>query len=174
MITKRDRISNLRFADDVLMMAISLKQLKRMITGFKESTEAQGLEIHGTTKILTNQKTNKLKELEIDGLRVEIFSPKAKVKYLVQMITFVDQETEVQHRIRCAWSALSRHRQELTSQSYLPRRRLHLFDAVVQPTITHGAGTWSTTKEIEKNSALPSAEYVSSFRQREHTKRKTK
>ena len=43
---KRDCISNLRFADDVLMMANSLKQLKRMMTDFKRSTEAQGLAIH--------------------------------------------------------------------------------------------------------------------------------
>ena len=31
----RDCISNLRFADNVLMMATSLKQLKRMIADFK-------------------------------------------------------------------------------------------------------------------------------------------
>ena len=59
-----------------------------MMADFKKSTEVQGLEIHpDRTKILTNQTSNKLKEIEIDGM----------------MITFVDQKTtEVQHRIRCA------------------------------------------------------------------------
>ena len=67
------------------------------------------------------------------------------------MITCMDQETtEVQHRMRCAWSAIARHRQELTSKSYLLRHRLHLFEAVVTPTIMHGVGTRTTTEEHEK------------------------
>ena len=34
---------------------------------------------------------------------------------------------------------------------YLFRHRLHLFGAVVTPTITYGARTWTTTEEHEKN-----------------------
>ena len=41
---------NLRFADDVLMMANSLKQHKRMMTDFERSTKAKGLEIHQTKR----------------------------------------------------------------------------------------------------------------------------
>ena len=105
---------------------------------------------------------------------VEILPLEVKAKYLEQMITFVDQETtEVQRRIRCAWSAFTKHRQELTSQSYLLRHRLHLFDAVVAPTITYGAGSWATTKEHEQCSALHSAECLDlASRQKENTKAK--
>ena len=78
-------------------------------------------------------------------MHVEMLPPEWKIKYLGQMITLVDQETtEVQHRIRCAWSAFTKHRQEPTSLFY---RLQHLFDAVVTPTITYGAGTWATVKE---------------------------
>ena len=109
-------ISNLLFADDVLMMETSAKQIRKMIVDFKQRYR---LEIHpDRTKILTNQKTYRTREVEIDGMHVEILLHQGKAKYLGQMITFVDQETaEVQHRIRCAWSAFARHRQELTSQS---------------------------------------------------------
>ena len=70
---------------------------------------------------------------------------------LKQKTTFVDQETtEVQHRIRCAWSAFTKHRQKLTSRSYRLQHRLHLFDAVVTPSITYGAGSGATAKEHEK------------------------
>ena len=87
----RDCISNLRFADDVLMMANFLKQLKRMMSDFKTSTEAQGLEMHADRKtVLSNQKSNRLKEIEIDGMHVEILPPEGKVKYLGQRITFMD------------------------------------------------------------------------------------
>ena len=88
-----------------------------MIEDFK-NTDAHGLEIHPSkTKIRTNQRTNKLREIEIGEMRVEILLPGGKVKHLGQLITFAVQETtEVQYRIWCAWS---RHRQGLTSQSFL-------------------------------------------------------
>ena len=78
-----------------------------------------------------------------------VLPPKGTVKYLEQqMITFVDHETtEVQHRIRCAWSEFAKHRQELTSQSHLLRHRLQVVDAVVTPIITYGAGTWATSSQ---------------------------
>ena len=84
-------------------------------------------------------------------MRAEMLPLAGKVKYLGQMITFVDQETtEVQHRIRCASSAFTKHRQELTLQSYFFRHRLPLCDAVVTPTMKYGGGTKATTKESEK------------------------
>ena len=106
-------------------------------------------------------------------MHVELLLPEGNVKYLEQMITFVDQETtEVQQRIRCAWSAFAKHREELTSQSYLLRLWLHQFDAVVTPTITYDAGTWPQ-QNTKKCSALPSAECSdSSSRQKEKTKTK--
>ena len=102
MVKKRDWKSNLCFADDVLMMANAVKQLKKMIEDFKKSTEAQGLEIHPSkNKILTNHKTNKLRVIEIDEMHVEILPHEGKAKCLEEVVTFVDKETtEVQHRIR--------------------------------------------------------------------------
>ena len=76
-------------------------------------------------------------------------------------------------RIRCGWSAFAKHRQELTSKSYVLRHRLHLFDAVVTPTITYRAGTWATTKEHSKCSAMHSAAcFDPSSRQQEKNKKK--
>ena len=40
---QRDCISNLRFADDVLLISSSLNQLNKMMTDFKRSTERMGL-----------------------------------------------------------------------------------------------------------------------------------
>ena len=106
----------------------------------------------------------------------EILLPEGKVKYLGQMITLMDQESsEVQHIIRCDWSAFARHRQELTSKSYLHRHRFHLFDAVVTPTILYGARRWTATEEHEKRSVQHSAECcILSFRQKIHKNNKHK
>ena len=53
-----DCLSNLRFADDVLLFSTSLKQLKNMMMSeFKRSTESVRLKTHPEkTKILCNQK----------------------------------------------------------------------------------------------------------------------
>ena len=51
-----DCLTNLRFADDVLLLASSKKQLRKMLYEFKKSTEKVGLRIHPEkTKILSNQ-----------------------------------------------------------------------------------------------------------------------
>ena len=82
------------------------------------------------------------------------FLPQGEVKCSGQMTTFVDQETTwAQHRIRCAWSAFAKRRQALTSQSYLQRHRLHLFDAVVTPAISYSQGM-GYNKRTRKNAPL--------------------
>ena len=69
-----DCLTNLRFADDVLLFSTSLVQLQKMCD-FKQSTESVGLKIHlDKTKILSNQSTNKRKEVEINNIKVEILS----------------------------------------------------------------------------------------------------
>ena len=52
-----DCLTNLRFADDVLLFSTSLVQRQKMVCDIKQSTESVGLKIHpGKTKILSNQK----------------------------------------------------------------------------------------------------------------------
>ena len=51
-----DCLTNLRFADDVLLFVTSKEQLRKMLCEFKKSTEKVGLRIHpDKTKILSNQ-----------------------------------------------------------------------------------------------------------------------
>ena len=66
----------------------------KKIADFKNNTEAQGLENHpDKTQILTSPKTNRTREVEIDGMHVETLPHEGKVKYLGHMITIVDQES---------------------------------------------------------------------------------
>ena len=57
-----DCLTNLRFADDVLLFSTSLEKLREMLCDFKSSTEAVGLGIHpDKTKILSNQRQSESK-----------------------------------------------------------------------------------------------------------------
>ena len=150
-----DCLTNLRFADDVMMFATSKEQIRKMLCEFKKVTEEVGLRIHpDKTKILSNQSTidsDTKKHLEVDNMKVEILTRGESTKYLGQMITFQQQETtEIRNRIRAAWATFHKYRQELTSKNYMLKHRLRLFDATIYPTVCYAAETWTPTKEHER------------------------
>ena len=61
---KEDCLTNLRFADDVLLFSTSLNKLEEMLCDFKRSTESGGLEIHPSkSKVFSNQNSAKRKEV---------------------------------------------------------------------------------------------------------------
>ena len=68
-----DCLTNLRFAEDVLLFSISLEKLREMLCDFRTSTEAVGLGIHpDKTKILNNQDKVKAKEITVDNIKIEV------------------------------------------------------------------------------------------------------
>ena len=136
-----DCLTNLRFADDVLLFSTSLEKLREMLCEFKASTEAVGLGIHP-------DKTN---EIEVDNIKIEILEKKASARYLGQKIMFEDQDTEeIKNRLKAAWAAFHKYRQELTSKDYRLCHRLRLFSMVVTPTMTYASSTWTLTLKHEK------------------------
>ena len=76
-----DCLTNLRFADDVLLFSTSVNKLRDMLCEFKISTEAVGLGIHpDKTKILSNQDKMKVKEIEVDNIKIEILGKTASAR----------------------------------------------------------------------------------------------
>ena len=142
-------------ADDVLLLASSKEQLRKMLFEFKKSTEKVGLRIHPEkTKLLSNQSiinSDTKKELEIEDMKIEILTRNESVIYLGQKISFHHQETtEIKNRIRAAWATFRKYRQELTSKNYMLSHRLRPFDAAISPTICYAAGTRTPNKEHER------------------------
>ena len=150
-----DCLTNLRFADDVMLFATSKEQIRKMLCEFNKATEKVGLRIHpDKTKILSNQSTiisDTKKHLQVDGMSIEVLTRNESVKYLGQRISFYQQETtEIKSRIRAAWATFHKYRQELTSKNYMLKHRLRLLDATDSPTVCHAAGTWAPNKEHER------------------------
>ena len=100
-----DCLTNMRFADDVLLFTSSKEQLQKMLCDFKRSTEKVGLKIHpAKTKNLSNQSSNIRKDMATDNIKVEILTRNGSTKYLGQIITFLHHETtQIKNRIRTAW-----------------------------------------------------------------------
>ena len=152
---ERDCLTNLRFADDVMLFATSKGQIQNMMCEFKEATEKVGLTIHpNKTKILSNESSmnsDTKRYIKIGDMDIEILAKSESVKYLGQRISFYQQETlEIKSRIRAAWTSFRKYRQELTSKKYMLKLRLRLFDATVSPTLCYASGTWSPSREHER------------------------
>ena len=124
----------------------------KMMCDFRQSSESVGLKIHlDKTKILSNRSANKRKEVEINNIKVEMFSACESAKDLGQTTTCQQQKkAEIKNRIRAAWASFYRYKQELTSRWYFLQHRLRLLNMVITPTLSYASGTWTISKEHER------------------------
>jgi hypothetical protein len=99
-----ERLLNLRFADDILLVSRSLRVLKRMLEELQIAVREVGLELHfGKTKILANEQGRKQSHatsIELGGGKVDILPPGECTQYLGRVFSFMDFHThEIKHRI---------------------------------------------------------------------------
>ena len=70
------RLTNLRFADDVLLMASSAAELQQMLQGLASAAARVGLELHyGKTVVLNNKfarETDRRRHLQINEQHVKV------------------------------------------------------------------------------------------------------
>ena len=149
------RVTNLRFADDVLLIGRSLAQISAMLESVHREAQQVGLQLHpDKTKILTStgrtQERVTRRHIKIGDMRIEVLPRTASVKYLGRQITFgALHEDELDHRLRSGWAKFTQHKQELASKTYSLNDRLRFFDAVITPTVLYGAECWTMTKAME-------------------------
>ena len=100
-----DSLLNLRFADDLLLFAKSLKVLKKMMTELQTAVGKVGLHLHmGKTKILTNCKDKRLSEITCRGQAVKILAASNAEKYLGRKLSTQDyHHVELENRLASAW-----------------------------------------------------------------------
>ena len=143
-----DCLTNMRFADDVLLFASSKEQLRKMLCEFKRIIEKVGLRIHPQkTKILSNQSSDTRKEIEINDRKVEILTRGESTKLWPDdnFPATGDDRNQKSNQGR-----LGNVPQVQTGADILLKHQLRLFDAVVTPTMSYVSGTWSPTKEHER------------------------
>lgn len=133
-----DMLTNLRFADDVLLVATSELRF-------------------GKTEILCNKfcRDNRQSEtaasISIGGNIVEILPVTGDTMYLGRLLSFSDfHAKELRHRINKGWKKFAVHKKTLCDKSALLSHRLKLFAATVTPTVLHGSCTWTLTADMER------------------------
>ena len=149
------RLTNLRFADDILLTGRSLTQVSGMLHIVQLEATKCGLQLHpDKTKIISstgrNQGRPKSRHMPIGDMRIEVLPRDVSLKYLGRQILFGDYHlVELRHRVRAGWTKFMEHKQELTNKHYSLNDRLRLFDAVISPTVLYGSECWTLTQNME-------------------------
>ena len=130
--THATRLTNLCFADDVLLFARTLPQLTTMLTDLHDVAKTYGLELHlDKTHILTNLSKRRGRQagntVTVGGRPVTILQHDDSTKYLGRKLTFSDHHTtEINNRISTTWRKFNALRNELTNRRYPLHSRIRL------------------------------------------------
>ena len=132
------RLSNVRYADDVVLFGKTIDEITRMVEMLVEEFAVVGLELNASkTKILTNACPD-FDFVDIAGSLVEIIQEQAHHKYLGRYISseFAFREiSEINHRTQCAWHKFGQHANMFCNRDIGIHLRFKLFDATITPTL---------------------------------------
>ena len=103
-----EKLSDLRFADDVALTTEDVKDMEHQFNTLTEESLKTGLKIHeGKTKFMTNIDTTD--NIQIDGTEIEQMTNN---KYLGQTIAMENRiKQEVSMRIKAGWSVFGKYRE---------------------------------------------------------------
>lgn len=138
--------NNLRFADDIALIAANLNQLQTMISQLHQESGKVGLKMNlSKTKVMTNIDDDTVIKVGHDGIeRVDNYI------YLGHKLKLgLDNQTaEVKRRVGLGWAAFGKLRLIFKSKMNNSLKR-KVFDSCVLPVLTYGAEALTLTKASE-------------------------
>lgn len=136
-------LNNLRFADDVVLMADNLNELSEMLKELINASKEAGLIVNfSKTKIMTNQA--ELKNLEIGEDKIECVE---NIIYLGQTISLENKtEKEINNRIALGWKKFWSLKYIL-KENFSIKSKIDIMNSCILPVITYGSQTWSMNKK---------------------------
>ncbi|KAK6736027.1 hypothetical protein RB195_018981 [Necator americanus] len=140
-------LSNLRFADDIVLFSSSTNEAETMLNELNEAGKKIGLRIN-------RKKTQFMKNAycEDGGVQLEgsqIVGTSSYVYLARSMNMENDSKEELNRRMRAAWAAFALVR-EATDQLADQDLRAHLFDSTALPALCDAAETWADTAATSK------------------------
>ena len=148
-------LSNMRYADDILLYARSAAEVTRMLDILSEELAACGLALNSEkTRIFTNDVGVSNAEeplvLQLAGCQLPVMTSQVFHKYLGKKFggdLRSRSACNVNYRMECAWGKFHTHKAVLLNKAVSLRLRLKLFDVVVTPTALYGLSTTATTAQ---------------------------
>jgi hypothetical protein len=146
-----DPMTNLRFADDVLLFGGSKSDIGKMIVDLKIEAKKYGLALHiGKTKVLTNTTRRRPSEIDCGGQAVEVVGDEAAERYLGRQLAMTGYHaTELANRVGAGWKSFFKFKAVLCNRGVPAKSRLGLSESVVTPCVLYASGTWTMTVDAE-------------------------
>ena len=149
-VDDEEALTNIRYADDIMLFATSLEDLLFMITALKEELARIGLSLNASkTKVLTTLNDIDCQSMVIVGEHVDILSGDTAHKYLGRKLCGNLRSRnifELAHRVQIAWMRFHKNRDILMDKHLSIYSRLKFFQAVITPTILFGLTSCAMTK----------------------------
>lgn len=140
-------LSNLRFADDIILLADNLEDIKIMLQELQEVCATVGLKMNiGKTKFMTNLVPSN--NLIIENSEIGLVD---KYTYLGHELSIskANQTREINRRIILSWAAYGKLRDVFKSDLPICLKR-KVFNQCVLPVMTYGAETLTLTNASAK------------------------
>ena len=134
-------LTNLRFADDIVLFATSASKLENMVRELSLQSVKAGLHINfQKTKIMTNRIEI---PVSIDGVEIQYVQ---EYIYLGQLISFHNgSDKEINRRMSLAWNKFWSLAFILLDRKTSIRIKKTVMDSCILPVLLYGAQTWSLT-----------------------------
>ena len=157
-----NRLTNVRFADDLVLYANSAEELARMLDLLAEELAKVGLTLNAKkSKIFTTCSDHVNSDvpifLDAAGDFIEVARAADLHKYLGCMIPGDLKRrgrANLEHRLHCAWAKFGMFKHALTDKHVDMKLRLRLLDAVVTPCALYGLTASPLTKKDEEHLSL--------------------
>ena len=119
--TSDTTLTNLRFADDILLVGKSLPQIKKMTADVANESAEVGLALHpDKTKTMHNNigYGSGVTNANINGMSIEVLQHGEFTMYLGRALCLPDShEVELHHRMRKAWAKFGILKHELIDKN---------------------------------------------------------
>ena len=144
-------LTNLRFADDVLLVAASKTDVSKMIADLGKEASQYGLKLHmGKTRVLTNQAVDAPIKLPCGPHEVQVLGMDEAEKYLGRNLATKDYHTtELSNRIASGWAAFFKFKHALCDRKLPLQDRIKLLEATVTPCVMYACAAWTMTADME-------------------------
>lgn len=139
-------LSNLRFADDIILFSENSSQLESMINEINYISNEIGLELNTSkTKIMTN---SKISPIHINNVLLEYVQ---EYTYLGKQVSFKKSrhQDELLRRINMAWNKFWSFKEILKSNTSVKLKKIVL-DSCILPSLTYASQTWIFNKKTRK------------------------
>ena len=141
-------ITNLRFADDIDVLAGDEEELANLVERLDKASTAYGMEISAEkTKLMTNNTSGINTEIKVNGQKLETVT---SFKYLGSSITEEASKPEILSRIAQTTAALTRLKPVWIDRTISLSSKIRLMRSLITSIFRYACESWTLTAELQR------------------------